>query len=118
MKDYKHLNKPLNFIIALLNFNYLIEYFPTNSRYNSKNYSRLAHDDAADIASLELSLATATGKHLCLEHEILSVEFLGDFFGLVGALGHPKFRGRYTGAFQQRVSLVFVDIQVPQLTWR
>lgn len=50
-------------------------------------------EDDADTALesvLEGALATATGQHLRLQHQVLGLQVCGDLLGLLARLGHSE----------------------------
>ena len=71
--------------------------------------------DAASEAGIKVAFATATGKDLGLDDQIISTDFLGDGFGLRGALGHTASGHLDAVLVQESHGQVLVDRQTPGL---
>lgn len=64
------------------------QFLPGSSAF--ANDLRENDSDAALQTVLEMTLASATGQHLRLQHQVLGIQVIGDLLGLLARLGHPE----------------------------
>lgn len=56
----------------------------------AERHLRENNSNATLQATLEVTLATATGQHLRLQHQILRLQVSGNLLGLLARLGHTE----------------------------